>query len=151
MIRAAPIRPDGKPDWERQVSMILTFDETLRALTVTLDHLPQAWGQGSARQTGRWFEVIHQGKTLCLGVAGGGAIHRVEITPGDAFRLSALLLAQVRKQIPAGVDVAGNPFGTDCSSHDTFGHSSPFDSSSSFSSSSFDWSSSFSSIGSPWD
>ena len=50
-----------------------------------------------------------------------------------------------------GVDIAGNPFGMGCNSHDAFSHSSLFDSSSSFSSSSFDWSSSFSCIGSPWD
>ena len=48
-----------------------------------------------------------------------------------------------------GLDAAGNPFGTDWSSHDSFSHGSSFDDhSSSFSSSSFDWGGSF---GSSWD
>ena len=48
-----------------------------------------------------------------------------------------------------GVDVAGNPFGTDWNMHDSFDHHSMFDDHcSSFSSSTFDWGSSF---GSSWD
>lgn len=49
-----------------------------------------------------------------------------------------------------GIDIAGNPYGTDLSLHDPFDHiHSPFDDhSSSFSSTSSDWTSSF---GNLWD
>ena len=104
VIRGAPVQRDGKLNWDRQVALTLTHEEILRALAVLLNRLQKAWGQGTIRQTGRWFQVVHDGKILILRVAGSGVIHRVEITTGDAFKLSALLLAQIRRQVPAGAE-----------------------------------------------
>ena len=86
------------------ITLVLTPAEILRVFAVTLDYLPKASGRGRDGVANRWFLIEHQRKQLCLKVAKDKSVCCVWLNEAQAMRLSAVMLAQARKNLPVGAD-----------------------------------------------
>lgn len=76
----------------------------LRAFALTLDQLPQARGSGLSEKPGLWFRFQHQGKSIYFKIAQDQTACCVSLNSADTFKLSAMLLEQIRKRVRIGVD-----------------------------------------------
>lgn len=104
-IEAAAMKPEsGNFNWESKIIVILTPEEQLHVLAVALNYLPRATGKHLGPERHKWFEIEHQGQNLYLKVGQGKTVRAAPIGAADAFKLAALVSAQIRRSIPANAD-----------------------------------------------
>lgn len=84
-------------DWANKIRIQLTREETPVLLAVMLGVLPQCEYKNHGQQNNKGFSVQDQGNQYFIRVFGPDGVRAVPMTPEDAFRVTAMLIKQMRK------------------------------------------------------
>lgn len=96
-IDAAPSTGPKQYDWANKIRIQLTREELPVLLAVMLGVLPQCEYKNHGPQNNKGFGVQDQGNQYYVRVFGPDGVRAVPMTPEDAFRVTAMLIKQMRK------------------------------------------------------
>ena len=97
-VETAAIRSDGAYDWPNKITSMLALSEMLEALGVVTGDLERC----SFDHNGKRVGFVHRGARIDASVNAGKVAHEISVSPTDAFQIAALLLAQIRANVPIG-------------------------------------------------
>lgn len=94
---AAPSTGPKQYDWAQKIRLQLTREELPVLLAVMLGVLPQCEYKNHGPQNNKGFSVQDQGNQYFVRVYSPDGVRAVPMTPEDAFRVTAMLIKQMRK------------------------------------------------------
>jgi len=107
-IDAAPATAPLTYAWSDKITLMLTPDEILITLAVVMGQVGYAKFNNHGEAKDKWFEIEHQNKSIFIKIGQAQKMRAIPVSPPDAYKLAAVLTAQVRRNTPQGAraDVA---------------------------------------------